>query len=267
MKSSSFTISNLFSKGCQTLSLGLVLAGTAEGGSGPAPKSPVPDATAEAEAEGLFGGIGLEFTTGYDSHYVFRGELLQKNTAFSELSYDLEINDALSLNITPWFLLDTDDDYTEFDLTSALTLTTGAWEWSVGYAGYYYPRGGEGGGEGLNDEQEMSVSVARDLGWSFRATALAAYSFTRDGYYFEGKIERPIEVTNALTLTPSVVVGADTDYFDEGTDFNHLWLLLEADYKLTPWCSLRPYVAGNFPFGHLDDTDLFFGGVKLTVTF
>lgn len=242
----------------------LTLAGTS-----PAPAPPAaPPVTVTEEDPGLLGGIGLEASAGWDSHYIFRGEPLQENTVWTQLSYDLALTDALSLNITPWFLQDVDTDYNEFDLLGALTYALDPWEFSLGYAGYYYPRKSLGGNEGIGDEQEMTASVTRSFG-DLSATLLGAYSFTRDGFYYEFALEYEIGVTDALTLTPGVALGWDTDYFGDGTDLNHVALRLSADYQIAPWCTLSPYIAGNLPTGHLgsDYTDDFYGGVSLTVAF
>lgn len=233
----------------------------------PAPTPPTPTPAVE-ESTGLLGGIGLEASIGWDSHYIFRGEPLQENTVWAQLSYDLPLTDALSLNITPWFLQDVDTDYNEFDLTSALTYSLDPWEISLGYAGYYYPRKSLGGNEGIGDEQEMTASVSRSLG-DLTATLLGAYSFTRDGFYYEIALDYAFTVNDSLTLTPGVVFGWDTDYFADGTDINHLGLRLAIDYQITPWCTLSPYIAGNLPLGTLeaDYDDDFYGGVSVTVAF
>jgi len=234
---------------------------------GTPPPVAAPPVTVEEET-GLLGGIGLEASVGWDSHYIFRGELLQENTLWTQLSYDIELTDALSLNITPWFLQDVDTDYNEFDLTGALTYSLDPWAFSLGYAGYYYPRKSLGGNEGIGDEQEMTAAVSRSFG-DLTATLTGAYSFTRDGFYYELALDYEIGVTDALTLTPGVVLGWDTDYYGDGTDLNHVALRLAADYQLTPWCTVSPYIAGNLPTGHLDEDygDDFYGGVSLTVAF
>lgn len=237
-----------------------VLAGTA-----PAPAPP--PVTVEEES-GLLGGVGLEASVGWDSHYIFRGELLHENTLWTQLSYDITLTEALSLNITPWFLQDVDTDYNELDVTGALTYSLDPWEFSLGYAGYYYPRKSLGGNEGIDDEQEMTAAVSRSFG-DLTATLLGAYSFTRDGFYFELAVDYGIGVTESLTLTPGVVLGWDTDYYGDGTDLNHAALRLAADYQLTAWCTLSPYIAGNLPMGHLDEDygDDIYGGVSVTVAF
>jgi hypothetical protein len=262
MKSSRFSLAGA------SLVLGLAVPSLAFAGTSPTPAPAPPTPAATEESTGLLGGIGLEASVGWDSHYVFRGEPLQENTLWTQLSYDLSLTDSLSLNITPWFLQDLDTDYNEIDLSASLTYSLDPWEFSAGYAGYYYPRKSFGGGEGIGDEQEIIASVSRSFG-DLTATLLGAYSITRDGLYYEFALEYPVTVTDSFTLTPGVVVGADTDYYDDGTDLNHVSLRLTADYQLTPWCTLSSYLAGNLPTGHLEDyydNDLY-GGVSLIVVF
>lgn len=233
-----------------------------------APPAAAPPVTETAAEAGLLGGIGLEASFGWDSHYIFRGERLQENTVWTQLSWDLALTDSLSLNITPWFLQDVDTDYNEFDLVGSLAYSLDPWEFTLGYAGYYYPRKSLGGNQGIGDEQEMTASVGRSFG-NLSATLLGAYSFTRDGFYYEAALDYAITVSDALTLTPGVVLGWDTDYFGDGTDLNHVALRLTADYQLNPWCTLSPYVAGTLPTGHLGANydDEFHGGVSLSVRF
>ena len=246
---------------------GLMWVPVAAGGEASATGKAPPIQTPADEESGLFGGIGVEWTAAYDTHYIFRGEPIQKNTAWTQISWDVTLTESLSLNVTPWFLLDLDSDYDEFDLEGSLTLSAGGFDWSLGYAGYYYPRGALGGGEGIEDEQEMWAAVGREFG-SVSATLFGAYSFTREAFYFEAVVESPFEVTNWLTLTPAATLGWDVDYFEEGANWNHATLQLTASIKLSPWCSLNPAVGVNFPFGSLEyaDEDVF-GGVSLVVVF
>ena len=44
-----------------------------------------------------------EITLGYDSHYVFRGELLQKNVGWAQWSLDVPLSDSINLNVNPWY--------------------------------------------------------------------------------------------------------------------------------------------------------------------
>jgi hypothetical protein len=123
------------------------------------PSTPPPLAPAAEKSD-----LGVEASLGWDSHYIFRGELLQKNTAWTQISLDIPLTDSLSLTINPWFLQDIDNDYNEFDLNSAFTYSLESWEFSAGYGGYFYPRKSWGDNIGIGDEQEMTASVSRSLG-------------------------------------------------------------------------------------------------------
>lgn len=213
------------------------------------------------------GGWEQEIILGYDSHYIFRGETLQKNVGWAQWSLDIPLNDTFSLNFNPWFYEDLDSDFNEYDLNLTLSASLGTYEVSVAYSGYFYPRGGLGGGLGLNDEQEFSLSVAHDL-FSLKATALVAYNLERDGYYFELLLAQPYEINDTFSVELSVALGFDSNYYAGGTGFNHVQPMLSVPIKLTESLTLQPYVAGNFPMDHLDyDQARFFGGIQLGISF
>jgi len=252
--------------------LGFWLSTSGLAGEAPAPAlggGKAPASLAEVQPGGEpFAGLSVEAGAGWDSHYIFRGELLQENTFWTQLSFDLPLTEAVSLNLTPWFLQDGDTDYNELDLSAALTYSLDPWSFSAGYAGYYYPRKSLGGNEGIGDEQELTSSVSRRFG-DFTTTLLGAYSLTRDGFYYELSLAYDLALAEKLTLTPTVALGADTDYFATGTDLNHVSLRLAASYELTPNCTFSPYIAGNLPTGHLE-SDVgqdFYGGISLTLGF
>jgi hypothetical protein len=244
--------------------IGLTLAPAARAGADPSTAESA--ATAPGTDSGSPGGIEAGWSIGYDSHYIFRGELLQKNTLWTEISFDLPVTEKLSFNLTPWFLQDMDDDYNEVDLTGTLTLALASWEFSAAYAEFYYPRRSLGAGEGIRDEQEAAATISRSVG-ALTATVLGAYSFTRKGFYYEAAAEFELALSDALSLTPCAAFGVDTDYFGEGTDTNHVTLTLTIAYTPFPWCTVSPYLAGNLPMGHLDTDESISGGVKLTATF
>ena len=208
-----------------------------------------------------------EITLGYDSHYVFRGELIQKNVGWTQWSLDVPLSDSFNLNVNPWYYHDLDSDFNELDINVTLSASLGTYEVAAAYSGYYYPRGGLGNGEGVGDEQEFALSVAHDI-FSLKATALAAYNVGRDGYYFELLVAQPYEINDTFSLELGVAVGFDAGYFASGMGFNHVQAMLSFPIKLSKSMELRPYIAGNFPGGHLDyeDTRLF-GGVQLGFSF
>ncbi len=230
-------------------------------GSPPTPAVPPP---APVEAESPFSG---EVSLGYDTFYIFRGEELFEQVVWGQISLDFALTEQLSLNLTPWYLSATDDDYSELDLNASVSFDAGFAEFTAGYAGYIYPRGGLGGDEGISDEHEAFLGVAKTFGW-LETGVLAAYNFDRDGMYFEATAGASIPLCAAASLDPSVGIGYNTNYFDSD-GFTHVILTLAMPVKLTETATLTPYIAGNLPLDVLDDYQdaRLFGGVALAVTF
>ncbi|MDB6069054.1 MAG: hypothetical protein JWL81_225 [Verrucomicrobiales bacterium] len=233
---------------------GLVSAGTPA--AIPAPPAP------EAESP-----ISSEVSVGYDTFYIFRGEELFEQVVWGQVSVDIALGEKLSLNLTPWYLSGIDDDYTELDLLASLTYDAGFVEITGGYAGYLYPRGSFGGNEGIDDEHEATLGLAKSFG-PFEVSTLAAYNFDREGTYLEAGVGASFEICKYAALEPSVAVGYSSNYFAED-GFTHVLLTLALPIKLTETATLRPYVAGNIPLEVLEETQdaEIFGGVSLAVSF
>ena len=212
-------------------------------------------------------GLEWELSTGFDTHYMFRGERFQRNTPWAQISLDVPLSESLSLNLVPWFCVAPGAEYHEFDFNGTLTYGLGSYELDLGYALYYYPRGVEGYGLGQGDEQEFSLGVSRELG-TLSASVLAVYSLPRDGFYYEALLEQPYEFNDFFSLKLVALVGFDNHYFGDGMDWNHAMATLEAPVKFTESLILTPYVSYNVPWGHLDyEPNTLFGGVRLAWSF
>jgi hypothetical protein len=224
----------------------------------------VPAAVPPAEPESP---VTAEVSLGYDTFYIFRGETLFEQVVWGQVSIDIALAENLSLNLTPWYLSGIDDDYTELDLLASLTYDAGFAEFTGGYAGYIYPRGSWGGNEGVDDEHEASLGVAKTLG-IFDVGVLAAYNFDRDGTYLEASVGASFELCERAALEPSVAVGYSSNYYEED-GFTHVLLTLGLPLKLTETATLTPYIAANLPLEVLEaDQDAeMFGGVALAVSF
>jgi hypothetical protein len=229
--------------------------------------TPVPATKGDAPTVDKPTGLEWELSAGYDSHYIFRGERLQENTPWAQLSLDVPLTESLSWNLTPWFLYAPDGDFNEFDFNSTLAYTLGDYELSLGYASYYYPKGAEGGNVGRGDEQECSLGLSRDIG-SMTGSVLAVYNLPRDGFYYELKLEQPFVINDTFSVKLSQILALDSHYFDQGTNWNHALTTLEVPVKLSETLTLSPYAAVNVPWGHLDyESTKVFGGVKIAWSF
>ncbi len=211
--------------------------------------------------------FSAEVSLGYDTFYIFRGEELFEQVVWSQVEMNYALSDSLTLTLTPWFLSAIDDDFTELDLLPSVTWDAGFAEITAGYAGYLYPRGSFGGNEGIDDEHEATLTIAKGFGF-VESSLLAAYNFDREGTYLEAKVGATIELCEAAALEPSVAIGYSSNYFAED-GFTHILVSLGLPLKLAETTTLTPYVAGNIPLEVLDenqDVELF-GGVALAVSF
>ena len=216
------------------------------------------------EAESAF---SAEVSFGYDTFYIFRGEELFEQAAWAQVAMSFALTDTLTLSLTPWFLSAIEDDYTELDLLPSLTWDAGFAEITAGYAGYIYPRGSFGGNEGIDDEHEANLTVARTFG-IFEVGTMAAYNFDREATYLEASVGASFELCATASLDPSVGVGYSSDYY-AADGFTHVLLSLAMPIALTETATLTPYIAGNIPLEVLEegqDAELF-GGVALAVSF
>lgn len=228
---------------------------------GSPPAAPAPPV---AEEESIF---SAEVSVGYDSFYIFRGEELWEQTVWGQVEIGIALTDNLSLTLTPWYLSAVDDDYTELDLLASVTYDAGFAEFTAGYAGYIYPRGSFGDGDGIDDEHEASLGVSKSFG-VFEVSTLAAYNFDREATYLEAGVGASFELCKAVALEPSAAVGYSSNYYD-ADGFTHVLLTLALPVKLTESATLTPYIAGNIPLEVLEDDQdpELFGGVALAVSF
>ena len=211
--------------------------------------------------------FSAQVSLGYDTYYIFRGEELFEQVVWGQVEMNFALSDTLTLSLTPWFLSALNDDYTELDVLPSVTWDAGFAEFTAGYAGYIYPRGSFGGNEGIDDEHEANLTVAKTVG-IFEVSTMAAYNFDRDGTYLEAGVGASFELCAAASLDPSVSVGYSSNYYDED-GFTHVLVSLAMPIKVTATATLTPYIAGNIPLEVLEenqDAELF-GGVALGVAF
>jgi hypothetical protein len=221
----------------------------------------LPPAAAEEPA------FTAEVSLGYDTFYIFRGEELFEQVVWGQVEMNFALTDSLSFTLTPWYLSGIDDDYTELDVLPSVTWDAGFAEITAGYAGYIYPRGSFGGNEGIDDEHEANLTIAKGFGF-VEVSAMAAYNFDRDGTYLELGVSKSFELCAAAALDLSVAVGYSANYFSED-GFTHVLVTLGLPIKLTETATLTPYIAGNLPLEVLDENqdNEIFGGVALAVSF
>jgi hypothetical protein len=211
--------------------------------------------------------FAAEVSLGYDTFYIFRGEELFEQVVWGQVKISYNLTEKLNFTLTPWYLQGLNDPYTELDIVPTLTYDAGFAELTLGYAGYLYPRGGFGGGEGISNEHEVTFHIAKTLG-IVEASTLAAYNFDREGTYLEARLGASIEFCKAAALEPSVTVGYSSNYF-AGDGFTHVLLTLALPMNLAENFTLTPYIAGNLPLDVLKESQdaQLFGGLALAFGF
>ena len=226
----------------------------------PAPE-PLPPAPAP-EASGLFDEVGLTLSSGWDSHYMFRGVNFGENLIWTDVNLSVPVAEALELELGAWYASLANDDYTELDLYAGIAYSiTDSLTIGLGYIWYDFPSGGE-------EINEFGASI----GYSISGVDLSGayyYDDVTDGSYFEVGAGYSIDLSDAVSLDPGVVVGFGDDYYGVNGG-NHVGLTLGLPIQLTKSATLSPYIAYNIPIDSLDNAgepEKFYGGVSLAVSF
>ena len=226
-----------------------------------APVAPMPPAP-EPASGGLVDEVGAEISFGYDSVYMFRGVDFGNDLLWSDVNLTLPLSDSVELNVGAWYAGLADDDYTELDLYTGLTYNIDdSLNFGLGYTHYFYPRTDDEYGE-----------VGASLGYSVAGFDLGLgyfYDFETNGSYIELGGAYAIELSDAVSLVPGVVVSFGEDYYGVSGG-NNVGLSLGLPIKLTSTATLTPYIAGNLPIDSLNqlgEDDQVYGGIALTVTF
>jgi len=252
------------------LSAGLALSAFA-GSPGKAPE-PVQPVVADTT-------LGATLTVGYDTNYIFRGVQFAENLVSGSLDWVVPIDKTFSLDLNAWYGVSADDSaepfagnhsYGELDLSPTLYATLGDFKLGLKYTWYHYM--GDAG-HVIEDVNEVGATVAYSAfaktPYQLDLGAGAYRDFTADGWYFEYTVSHTFEITSWLSIQPGVLISHASHYYgvDGGNTFKP-WLA--APIKLTKTATLTPYIAGNIPYGSLNDLgekDRVYGGVALSVSF
>lgn len=249
------------------------LAASAYAGTvGKAPEPVQPPAPADTT-------LGATLTVGYDTDYVFRGVEFAKNLVSGSIDWQLPIDQTFTLDLNAWYGASADasaepfaghGSYGELDLSPALYAKLGAVTLGLKYTWYHYMMNAE---HFIDDVNEVGGTLAYSAfsGTPFQLDlAAGAYrDFTADGWYFEYSVSHTFVITSWLSIQPGVLISHASHYYgvDGGNTFKP-WIAMPI--KLTKTATLSPYIAGNLPYGSLDDLgekDRVYGGVSLSVTF
>lgn len=220
---------------------------------------------------------------GVFSKYVWRGQILNEDPMVQLV---LDVNAGHGLTFATWAyydltdansteVRDTKNEFTEVDfyLEYALPLE-GAFGASAGFAEYLYPNGEK-------STREVYTTLSYEA-WLSPSLSLFYDFGTVDGLYAVLEVSHEFEVSEQVVLTPGLSVGgASNDYNAsvygvDSTVFNDGNAFVTADWSLTETVTLSGLVQYTTQLdseirdaleAEDGETDAFFGGVKVSVTF
>lgn len=242
------------------------------------------------EAEDKF--ISAEVSVDVMSSYMWRGQILSDVPVWqpgATLSADLGDYGALNANVWSSFRLTSRRDGTpvsgmgnqEIDYTVSYAKSLGDFDLEAGHIWYTFPNSRN---EGNSEELYLSVAYNND----FVTPTAAVYWDYRDNdddglFYGSLSLAHEFELTEGLTLTPSVSMGLGTDAYMRAyvEDVNHTAFLdqtvgLALAYAVTDWMSVGAQVnytwivdkeARRADYMGYDNHQRVWGGVNVTFSF
>ncbi len=204
--------------------------------------------------------IGATLSSGYMTDYIFYGVDFGGNAVWTGLDYAVA---GTPLSVGVWYINPTDgllDD--ELDVYASVGQEIAGFDMSLTMTGYFFP---DSGGDAT---YELGYGIGRSLGivdWN----ATVRYDFEVEGWYMETGISKGFAVSDMMELVLSTGISYQVDYFSNGGDFNHVYVMAALPIALTSDVTLEPYVAGLFALDAIDSfqDDIIHGGVSLSVSF
>lgn len=223
--------------------------------------------------------LGATLTIGYDTNYIFRGVQFAENLVSGSLDWVIPFDKTFSLDLNAWYGASADasaapfaggHSYGELDLSPTLLAKLGPVTLGLKYTWYHYMMNAR---HFIDDVNELGLTLAysafQNSPYQLDFAAGAYHDWTADGWYFEYSVSHTFTITSWLSLQPGVLISHASHYYGvSGGNTIKPWL--SAPIKLSKTATLTPYIAGNLPYGALDDLGeekRVYGGVALSVTF
>ena len=211
-----------------------------------------------ARAESLLGEVGAELSSGFDSHYIFRGADLGENAVWTALDMIVPLTGSVDLELGAWYVNPTHGVVSgdELDLYANLSTSFGGIDVGIGYVAYLYPEA-DGG-----STKEIGLGVGSEV-LGFALDGVYHYDFDLETHYYAGSVGYEHMLTHYLSASVSVTVG----FLEE--DYSHTTVILQLPIALTDHATLTPYLAGVFSEATVNDKsrsdEEIFGGVSLRI--
>jgi hypothetical protein len=249
--------------------LGTAFAGTSAPTSAKGPVAPPP---VVEESSMITGSVSL----GYDTDYIYRGfQVLAADgnqvdhLVWGALDVNAALSDKLSLNFNTWYASSADVNYDELDVYTRLTYDFGPVAVGTSFKWYHYPHYPSS----IDNQYEVGLELFSSPIENLALSGGAFYEFEAEQWYFQVDANYTVKVTDKFSLVPGATLSfIDVDNADFALDLSgihHLGLYLKAPVQLAKNVVLTPYIAGNIPFGDLEDTqrEVLYGGANISVSF
>jgi hypothetical protein len=210
--------------------------------------------------------LGATISTGYETSYIFRGEIRGDNAIWTGLDYTLTAL-PVDVDLGVYYVNPTDsrnqgnDD--ELHISAAVAGPSFAgFDSAVSVTAFLYPEAG------ADETYEVALGVSRSLG-IVDIYASVHYDFEIEAWYAEAGAEKAFGISDNMDLVIASGVSYQDDYHTSGSDFNHAYVSASLPISLRSNVTLTPYVAGLFALDALENAqdDEVHGGVSISVNF
>jgi len=205
----------------------------------------------------------VNFSTGYDSLYMFRGvNLLGNGNGLYWLGGDVSVSpwENGSISVGVWYAVGLGATYNELDVFVDYTHSFGALDASFGWIYYYYPT------DGHTNQNELYWALAYNI-------EVGSITFTPNATYFLNvgelvpgtsylllQLDSSIPVTDWLAIEPWTAFGVNFDLNsrENGSAFrggNNWELGISVPIQITDWFGIAGYVAYSYQWQDLAGTD------------
>lgn len=228
--------------------------------------------------------LGYNLHAGYTSEYLFRGANLGTDLVEAGFTASADLAPGFNLAAGVWAgnfdapangsFGNSGENSNEIDLFAKASYDLGFATASVGYIYYYRDQDGTAdfwnrGGRGVDDSQEVSFGLSRDLGF---LTVSLTYFWDivgdNDGYT-ELALSKSFELNSCLTLNTGVALG----YLAEEGHLDHVTGKVSLDYEFVENAKLSPFVAvsadlsGGHGYTGGNEKNELVGGSMISVSF
>ncbi len=206
------------------------------------------------------------FHAGWESRYFAQGRDSLGGDSLAVFSAEISWH---HLSAGLWHGFSPEQTYDETKFILACTESLGDFEYYLGCTHLWFPYAD-------TEDNELGAGVTwSGLPFEMEVAIDGSYSFAASGTFVEVGLSREFQVSEALSLTPSGVLGLNHGFISDGHDgANHFGLRLGARYALSESMALTGHAAYSWALNHQPDyagdqnlIDMFHASIGIEWTF